>query len=95
VPKSASLWRWFFHFFIASVGDAYNEGEISCSGRKIYKKDNGCYPERICADRIYINRENRHFCIEKRESRLFRQAFGASPKNPELNAASQASKLNC
>ncbi len=66
--------------------DAYNEGEDLMAQAEKDKKDNGCYPERICADRIYINRENRHFCL-RRGIRLSGKPLGRPPKNPELNAA--------
>ncbi|MCP9886321.1 hypothetical protein KBY97_14520, partial [Synechococcus sp. ATX 2A4] len=35
--------------------DPYNESEDLISQAKKYKQEHGCYPERICADRIYIN----------------------------------------
>jgi hypothetical protein len=38
--------------------DAYNEGEDLISQAERYKQDNGCYPERICADRIYMDTKN-------------------------------------
>jgi len=61
-PKSASLLKNGFPFLqIASVGLQYNEGGDLIAQAEKYKKDNGCYPERICADSLsYINRENRH-----------------------------------
>ena len=51
-----------------------------------YNQDNGCYPERICADRIYINAKNRHYCT-KNGIRLSGKRLGRPPKDPEINAA--------
>jgi len=46
----------------ASVWDAYNEGGDPLAQQKYKKRDNGCYQSgHLAADRIYINRENRHF----------------------------------
>lgn len=42
--------------------DAYNEGGDLIAQAEKCKQDNGCYPKRICADRVYINRENRNSC---------------------------------
>jgi len=82
-----------FHFFIASVGCIHEGGDLICSGRK-YKEDNGCYPEAKSAliDLHSIAR------IDTSAMRngigCLRQAFGASPKNPELNAA-RKQQLQC
>jgi hypothetical protein len=46
----------------------------------------GCYPERICADRIYINTKNRRYCNRK-ESRLSGMRLGRPPKDPQITAA--------
>jgi IS5 family transposase len=75
-----------FPFLHRISWDAYNEGEDLISQAEKYKKDNGCHPERICADRIYINRENRHFCL-RNGIRLSGKPLGRPPKDPELNAA--------
>ena len=66
--------------------DAYNEGEDLIAQAENYKQDNGCHPERICADRIYINAKNRHFCT-RAGIRLSGQRLGRPPKDPEINAA--------
>ena len=42
--------------------DPYNESEDLISQAKKYTQEHGCSPERICADRIYINTKNRNFC---------------------------------
>jgi len=74
-------WRMVFHFFIASVGNAYNEGEISLLSKKNIKKDNGCY-QSGSALIVYLHSIARidNFCIGEKESGL-RQAFGV-PKEP-------------
>jgi hypothetical protein len=66
--------------------DAYNEGEDLMAQAEKYKQDNGCHPERICADRIYINAKNRHFCA-RAGIRLSGKRLGRPPKDPEINAA--------
>jgi IS5 family transposase len=50
-----------------------------------YKEDNGCFPERFCGDRIYINAKNRHFCA-RAGIRLSGKRLGRPPKDPEVNA---------
>jgi hypothetical protein len=50
-----------FAFLHRLSWDAYNEAEALIAQAEKYKQYNGCYPERICADRIYINTKNRHF----------------------------------
>lgn len=44
--------------------DAYNEGESLEKISERYKNRNGCYPERILADKIYRNRKNLKYCKE-------------------------------
>ena len=75
-----------FAFLHRLSWDAYNEGEDLMAQAEKYKQDNGCYPERICADRIYINAKNRHFCA-RAEIRLSGKRLGRPPKDPEINAA--------
>jgi len=42
--------------------DPYNECKDLIPQAKKYKQEHaGCHPERICADRIYINTMNRNF----------------------------------
>ncbi len=53
-----------FAFLHRLSWDAYNEDEDLIARAEKYKQDNGCYPERICADRIYINTKNRHYCTK-------------------------------
>ena len=51
-----------FAFLHRISWDPCNESEVLIPQAKKYKQKNGCYPERICADRIYINTKNRNFC---------------------------------
>jgi hypothetical protein len=53
---------------------------------KKYKQEYGCHPERICADRIYINTKNRNFCM-RNNIRLSGKRLGRPPRDPEINAA--------
>ena len=75
-----------FPFLHRISWDAYNEGEDLIAQAEKYKQDNGCYPERICADRIYINTKNRHYCNRK-GIRLSGKRLGRPPKDPQINAA--------
>jgi len=75
-----------FPFLHRISWNAYNEGSDLISQAEKYKQDNGCYPERICADRIYINSKNRHYCT-RNGIRLSGKRLGRPPKDPEVNAA--------
>lgn len=75
-----------FAFLHRISWDPYNEAEDLIAQAKKYKLDYGCYPERICADRIYINSKNRNFCT-RNDIRLSGKRLGRPPKNPEINAA--------
>lgn len=44
--------------------EAYNESSTLTSACESYRKRTGHYPERILADQIYRNRENRRYCRE-------------------------------
>ena len=50
-----------FAFLHRISWDPYNESEDLISQAKKYKQEHGCYPERICTDRIYINIK-KNFC---------------------------------
>jgi hypothetical protein len=63
----------------------YNEAEDLIPQTKNNKLELGCYPERICADRIYINTKHRNFCT-RRIIRLSSKRFGRPLKDPEINA---------
>ena len=75
-----------FAFLHRISWDPYNESEDLISQAKKYKQDHGCYPERICADRIYINTKNRNFCT-RNNIRLSGKRLGRPPKDPGSNAA--------
>jgi hypothetical protein len=75
-----------FAFLHRISWDPYNEAEDLISQAKKYKQEHGCYPERICADRIYINTKNRNFCRRK-NIRLSGKRLGRPPKDPASNAA--------
>jgi hypothetical protein len=75
-----------FAFLHRISWDPYNEAEDLIPQAKKYKQEYGCYPERICADRIYINTKNRNFCT-RNQIRLSGKRLGRPPKDPEINAA--------
>lgn len=75
-----------FAFLHRISWDPYNEAEDLIPQAKKYKQEYGCYPERICADRIYINTKNRNFCT-RNNIRLSGKRLGRPPKDPEINAA--------
>jgi hypothetical protein len=68
--------------------DPYNESEDLIAQANKYKQEYGCYPERICADRIYLNTKNRNFCT-RNGIRLSGKRLGRPPKDPEINAANK------
>lgn len=43
----------------------FNESQTLIESCERYKQRNGCYPERILADKIYRNRDNLRYCNEK------------------------------
>jgi hypothetical protein len=75
-----------FPFLHRISWDAYNEGDDLIAQAEKYKLDNGCYPERICADRIYINTKNRRYCKGK-GIRLSGKRLGRPPKDSQIHAA--------
>jgi IS5 family transposase len=75
-----------FPFLHRISWDAYNEGDDLIAQAEKYKQDNGCYPERICADRLYINAKNRHYCT-RNGIRLSGKRLGRPPTDPEITAA--------
>jgi hypothetical protein len=75
-----------FAFLHRISWDPYNEGEDLIPQAQKYKHEYGCYPERICADRIYITIKNRNFCT-RNNIRLSGKRLGRPPKDPEINAA--------
>jgi hypothetical protein len=75
-----------FAFLHRISWDPYNEAEDLIAQAKKYKQEYGCYPERICADRIYLNTKNRNFCA-RNKIRLSGKRLGRPPKDPEVTAA--------
>ncbi len=75
-----------FAFLHRISWDPYNEAEDLIPQAKKYKKEHGCYPERICADRIYINTKNRNFCT-RNKIRLSGKRLGRPPMDPKITAA--------
>ncbi len=73
-----------FAFLHRISWDPYNESEDLFPQAKKYKQEYGCYPERICADRIYINTKNRNFC-SRNSIRLSGKRLGRPSKNPVIN----------
>jgi hypothetical protein len=75
-----------FAFLHRISWDPYNEAEDLIAQARKYKQEYGCYPERICADRIYLNTKNRNFCT-RNNIRLSGKRLGRPPKDPEISAA--------
>ena len=73
-----------FAFLHRISWDPCNESEDLIPQAKKYKQEYGCYPERICADRIYINTKNRNFC-SRNNVRLSGKRLGRPSKNPVIN----------
>jgi hypothetical protein len=66
--------------------DPYNKAEDLIAQAKKYQLENSCYPERTCADRIYLKTKSRNFCT-RNNIRLSGKRLGRPPKNPEITAA--------
>ena len=77
-----------FAFLHRISWDPFNEADDLIPQAKKYKQEHGCYPQRICADRIYLNTKNRNFCKEN-GIRLSGKPLGRPPKDPAINAARQ------
>ncbi|QPN67090.1 IS5 family transposase [Synechococcus sp. CBW1006] len=75
-----------FPFLHRISWNPYNEGEDLIAQAEKYKLDTGSYPERICADRIYITAKNRHFCT-RNGIRLSGKRLGRPPKDPDVTTA--------
>ena len=75
-----------FPFLHRISWNAYNVGDDLIAQAEKYKQENGCYPERICAERIYINAKKRHYCTRK-AIRLSGKRLGRPPMDPEINVA--------
>jgi hypothetical protein len=75
-----------FAFLHRISWDPYNESEDLIAQAKKYKQQNGFYPERVGADRIYLNTKNRNFCT-RNNIRLSGKRLGRPPKDPKISAA--------
>ncbi len=64
--------------------DAYNEAEVLKTAAEYYKNRTGHYPERILADQIYRNRDNRKFCSEH-GIRLSGKPLGRPKSHPDID----------
>jgi IS5 family transposase len=86
-PQNVSV-RNSFVFLHRISWDPYNEAEDLISQANKYKQEDGFYPERICANRIYLNTNNRNFCKDN-NMRLSGKGLGRTPKDPLINAANK------
>jgi IS5 family transposase len=77
-----------FSFLHRISWDPNNESEDLISQATKYKQEYGCYPERICVDRIYLNTKNPSFCT-RNGIRLPGKRLGRPPKDSEINAANK------
>ncbi len=68
--------------------DAYNEAEVLKTAAENYKNRTGHYPERILADQIYRNRDNRKFCSEH-GIRLSGKPLGRPKKHPIIDKSTE------
>ena len=75
-----------FAFLHRISWDPFNEVEDLIPQARKYMYEQGCYPERICADRIYITTKNRNLCTSN-NIRLSGKRLGRPPIDPEINAA--------
>lgn len=72
--------------------EAYNESKHLVDAIEAYRRRTGRYPERVLADTIYRNRENRIYC-QKRGIRMSGPRLGRPPADQErAKAAKQAEK---
>ena len=74
-----------FAFLQRMSWDPYGETKDLIPQAKKYKQKYGSYPERIWADRFYINIKKWNFCI--RNDLRLSQAIGEATKDPEISAA--------
>jgi hypothetical protein len=71
--------------------DAYNEDSDLISAVETYKRHNGCYPERVLADKIYRTKENREYC-KRLGIRLSGPPLGRRPKETEKELRKQEAR---
>lgn len=67
--------------------DAYNESAILKIAVERYRQREGCYPQRLLADKIYRNRENLNYCKERRIKLL-----GPALRRPRKDAEQSKNK---
>lgn len=72
-----------FAFLHRISWDPYDEAEDLIAQAEEYKQENGCYPERIFADGIYLNTKKQNFCT-RNNIRLSGKRLGRPPKDPEI-----------
>lgn len=72
--------------------DAYNESETLIPAAERYFEQNGVYPKRILADKIYRNRVNLAFCKEH-NIRLSGPALGRPKKNQVVDKRAEYEDL--
>jgi len=78
--------------FIDRLGwDAYNEESELIPAVEAYKKRYGCYPERVLADQLYRNTNNRKYC-KKHGIRLSGPRLGRPPKESDVDALNQMAR---
>jgi len=75
-----------FAFLDRISWDPYNEAEDLIVQAKKYKQENGCYPERIRADRMFLKTKNRNVCT-RNNIRPSGKRLGRPPRDPEITAA--------
>ncbi len=77
-----------FPFLHRISWNPYNEGADLIEQSEKYKRDTGSYPERICADQIYITTKNRHYCM-RHGIRITGKRLGRPPQNPDVTSAQE------
>ena len=68
--------------------DNYNEANDLIQRVEQYKQERGYYPERVCADAIYITAENKNYCAEH-HIRLSGRGRGKRVESPAESAEQQ------
>jgi len=68
--------------------DNYNEANDLIQRIEQYKQERGYYPERVCADAIYITAENKRYCAEH-NIRLSGRGRGKRVESPAESAEQQ------
>ena len=71
--------------------DAYNESDVLIAAAERYYERTGHYPERILADKIYLNRNNLSYCSEERSSEHAGSVRTARAKGTSRRSCRQSS----